>query len=179
MYVYINGYGAPRDPLNDDNLGRYLGQVLKHLEGHPDTNNELFLAGGYTNREDLSEAEAMHRWLKNYGLPNSVSVHLIDTTTTARDNILEFRKRVDDVPVLIFCEYSRQPTMRFFAQKLFSQPLVQGIKFDEPSLELTHRIKQHTVKLWLEQLAWHSKIIDALRKWLRKRHVAHARTQMR
>lgn len=179
MYVYINGYGAPRDPLRDGNLGRYLGQVLKHLEEHPDTSIDLFLAGGYTNREDLSEAEAMHQWLKNYGLPNNISVQLIDTTTTARDNMLEFRKRVGDVPVLIFCEYSRQPTMRFFAQKLFRQPLVQGIKFDEPSLKFTHRLKQMTVKLWLEELAWHSKTIDTLRKRLRERHVAHARAQMR
>ncbi len=179
MYAYINGYGASRDPLHDGNLGRYLEQVLEHLREHRDAGINLFLAGGYTNREDLSEAEAMHQWLKNYGLPNYVSVHLIDTTTTARDNMLEFRKRVNDVPVLIFCEYSRQPTMRFFAQKLFRQSLIQGLKFDKPSLKLAHRMKQQTVKLWLEKLAWHNKTIDALRNRLRERHVARVRAQMR
>ncbi|MBI4098820.1 MAG: YdcF family protein [Candidatus Magasanikbacteria bacterium] len=175
MKVYVNGYGAPKDPLCDGNLDRYLGQVLKYLEAYRDTNVDLFLVGGYTNRLDMSEAEAMKGWLMNRGLPSNVTIRLIDTTDTARDNMVEFKKRVGDVPVLIFCEFSRRPTMAFFAWKLFAEATVHGVRFDERSLRLAHRIKQLTTKLWLEQLAWHSKTIDVLRKWLRKRHVDRAR----
>lgn len=180
MYVFVNGYGAPLNPLEDDNFDQYLGNILKQLKEHCTYQCiNLYLAGGYTNRTDMSEAEAMHEWFAKHQLPVHTVIHLISKTDTARENMREFQKVVgSDTPVFVFCELSRKPTMEFFAKKFFKHYMVYGVKFDAASLTLTNCLKQYTIKLWLEQLAWHSKTVDNLRKWLRKRQVTRSRAAM-
>lgn len=175
MIILVNGYGAPLEPLMDENLHRYLTEVVSILEGSEDGENALYLAGGYTNRSDLSEAAAMSAWLKARELPKGTVIFLIETSTTARGNLTRLKDLVGNVPVTICCEYSRRLTMKFFAKKLFSQSVIRGIKFDEDSLRLDHLISRYTIKHWLEVLAWHSRIVDRFRRWLRKRHIARAR----
>lgn len=171
----MNGYGAPKDPLNDENLSRYLTQVIQQLKEHRDTRIDLYLAGGYTNRTDCSEAEAMQAWLLAHGVDDNVHLHLIDHTMSAADNMRAFKHLVGDVPVLVLCEQSRVPSMRFFANHLFSQNVVFGIAFDAASMSRTHRWKQSTVKVWIEALAWHLPPVDVLRRMLRDRHIRRAR----
>lgn len=176
-YIYVNGYGVPNDPLNDHNMHAYLMQVCRCIHAYGAKSTKLYLAGGFTNRTDLSEARAMLMWLKHNGSISGAEINLLEATTTARENMKYFRSLVGDVPVIILCEYSRRPTMQFFADMLFSVNDVRGVPFDKRSMSLAHRLKQWTTRLWLEKLAWHSSFFDALNRRLRARHVAQARLQ--
>ena len=180
IVCYVNGYGAT-DNLADGNYGRYLSSVIGYLRRtHPQDAIALYLSGGYTNRTDLTEAESMRRILEHQGIISGTDLTItrLETPYTAREGLQTLRERVGSATrVTIFCEYSRQWTMRFFARQLFARATVIGIPFDASSMKLAHRLKQIFFHLPLEAGAWHSAFIDRLRKQLRDRHVAKARSR--
>lgn len=173
--IFVNGYGATRNP-KDRNYTHYLDEVSRFIRRDPKTEFTVYLCGGYTNRIDLTEAECMRRIWELRGIPQNVSLVLIEKTTTARDNLQAVRLAGDE-PITVFCELSRKPTMWFLASRLFSSVQVVGIGFDEKSLAIGHRLKQLFLKFPLEALAYYSPLFDKLRVILRERHVADARRQ--
>lgn len=177
VHVFVNGYGAPKDPLTDGNYERYLEQVLWFLNNQSGMIH-LHLFGGFTNRTDLSEAAAMKLWFEHAGIPKSALVITHDRTTTARGNLIEFNRVVGDVPVVIFCEASREKTMRFFAGKLFSSFSIHGIPFDAKSLTPEALVEQRW-QYRLEYLAWYLPPVDVVCRIRRYRHVMRARAAMR
>ncbi|MBP9748745.1 hypothetical protein KBD18_00930 [Patescibacteria group bacterium] len=175
--VFVNGYGATKDS-RDRNYQAYLSAVRTFIWNKAgDGPHTLFLCGGHTNRDDLTEAETMRRWFEAHPLPRGVKVVLIDDTVDARNNICRMEKRLrPEQSVVIFCEYSRRRTMRFFAGRLFRHFEVRGIPFDQHSLRLEHRVMQALFHLPLEVLAWYVQPADDVRNWLRARHIRRARS---
>jgi len=175
--LYVNGYGAAG--TDDGNYNRYLSNVLDLVKSRPSYKFRVFLAGGLTNRTDLTEARAMLNWFEAKGKPDNAEFLMIEDTTTAKDNMVAFRKLVGDEPVAIFCEHSRRHTMRFFALSLFNQYKILPVKFDAKSLRTKHRLQQVLLKTPLEILAWYWKPADNLRLKFRARHVVKVRATER
>lgn len=155
--VSINGYGAPRDPLTDPNLHRYLTQVFGWLDVYDPRVREVFLCGGCTNRRDLSEAEAMQRWVALHSPAWLDRVRLIDTTQSVRENIERFAMEMSpQLQPVLFCEESRSRTVLWLARQFFRAPrpvIVIGVPFDERSLRWTHRLLQVLVHAPIERLS--------------------------
>ncbi len=172
-YVYANGYGATEN-IHDRNYTHYLIKVSHFIQEHPDKQFTVYLCGGYTNRKNLTEAACMHQIWTRLGIPPNVVLVLIEDTTTARDNLQAVRL-AGDVPITIFCELSRKPTMRFLASRFFSAAQIVGIGFDEKSLKIGHRLKQLFLHFPLEVLAYYCPLFDKIRLALRKRHIARVR----
>lgn len=185
--IYINGYGAPKNPTDDGNMKRYLGKVKEYIEAHPYTLFRLFLAGGFTNRLDLSEARAMQMWFEYYGLPENVlEVILLDKTTTARGNLVHYSNIVRagtihrNEPSIFFWEYSRRFQMKFFVRRLLNKGnfLFCNIPFDARSMKLRNRLKQYFWKFPLEVLSWYFPSVHKyISKPLHKRYVEKCRRE--
>lgn len=182
LVVYINGYGAPAEPLKDEQLDRYLRTVFarlrdSHLDGHI---RAIYACGGPTNRKDLSEAEAIRQWVAVNEPAWLDWVYLLDKTTTLRDNLVAFRDVLadDEYPVL-FCEYSRRYTAAMLARHFLGLPIaVEGIKFDPKALTLTHQLKQAVVNRFVEWASLRSTWAEGLRVKARREHVAREREKM-
>lgn len=182
MCVFINGYGAPAEPRRDPALEHYLRNVVAILNtilGREDCTFEIYFGGGYTNRLDKTEAAALQENWRIRSLDEELRnslCHLI-LGDTGRENLCLLRKEIGDVPVIIFCEYSRRFAMRFLTQRYFSEALVVGIRFDEPSLTPRHQLAQLLVRLPLEVVAWYWEPANKLRLWLRQGHVRRVRAR--
>lgn len=180
--VSINGYGAPVDPLHDGNLDRYLREVflcLNRVTFGPRV-RAVYLCGGYTNHPSLTEAEAIRQWIAVREPAWLDRVHLLDQTTTLRDNIIAFRDVLaDNEHPILFCEWSRRYTVEVLARHFLGQPIaVEGIKFDEASLSFKNQAKQLFVKLPVEWLSLHSSWVEGRRVKARREHVARERERM-
>jgi hypothetical protein len=199
--IYINGYGAPKDPVNDGNLSRYLGAVKSTVENFVESNSKygipnskydftLYLAGGFTNRTDLSEARAMQMWFEHHGLPKNVRrVILIEESTTGRDNLVLFTQTIEDPPMtyltLFFWEYSRRFQMEFLARHILAKMCTYhqayefiGVPFDARSMKLVNRAKEYLLKFPLLVLAWYFPFINKLVvRPIRERHIAKCRKE--
>lgn len=175
MKVCVLGYGAPKYPLYDGNNGHYLFAMLETLKHLKPTNVDLYLTGGYTTRLDLTEAEAMQIWLDHYRLPDHCKISLLDKGITAKENLISFKEAVSDVSVIIFCELSQKDVVNFLASKLFKKYIIYAIDFDERKRNLWHRLKQSTLRLWLEEAAWHSAQVERFRQWLKARQLQRLR----
>lgn len=180
--VFINGYGAPAEPRRDLALEHYLRSVvavLKTILSREDCTFEIYFGGGYTNRLDKTEAAALQ---ENWQV-RSLDENLRDSPChpilgdTGRENLCLLRKEIGDVPVIIFCEYSRRFAMRFLTRQYFSYALVVGIKFDASSLTPRHQLSQLLVRLPLEVAAWYWEPANKLRLWLRQGHVKRVRAR--
>lgn len=173
LALSVNGYGAPEDPINDGNLQRYLGGLFSTLDAHRLSGriDVIYLCGGRTNRPDLSEAEALKRWIVHYEPRFTTRVHLLDTTISAKENVRAFAHEVANVGLhpLLACEYSRWPTMEILARSFFMDPVtVLPIKFDAKSLRPKHQLKQLLVHAPVEFLSLKSGMVDA---WRHKRRM--------
>ncbi len=181
--VFVNGYGAPKDPLSDGNLCGYMCAISEYMDLHHDDVFTLYLAGGITNRKDMTEARAMKVWFDAHGLPANVTeVVLIEESTTARDNVALYSRKVDQgKPSVFFFEYSRRLQMIFLVKQYFNRHFHRlykfcGVKFDEPSMELRNRLKQYFLRFPLEVLSWYlPSVREKISKPLRARHIARAR----
>ncbi len=177
--VSINGYGAPRDPLTDGNLQRYLSQVFGWLDLHERRVREVFLCGGYTNRHDLSEAEAMRGWIAVHRPTWLDRVRLIDSTASVRENIVAFdAEMASGLHPVLFCERSRIWTVFWLAQCLFraDRPVTAaGVRFDERSLRFGHRLAQFFFHAPIERLSLAWPWLDRWRTRQRLRRIAQAR----
>ncbi len=176
MLIFVNGYGAT-DNVDDGNYCRYLGEVSTFIDSHQTEKCVVHLCGGYTNRLDLTEARAMLNWFVRRRDFSDVEYVLIEDTFTARDNMERMGSLVSEELLVIFCEYSRRFTMAFYASRLFKHYEIHGVKFDAKSLTFVHQIKQVTLKLPVEVLAWYFQSFDHLRLWLRNRHVMRVRAR--
>jgi hypothetical protein len=174
--VYVNGYGATDNP-DDRNYAAYLSAVRNYAWNTlGDGQHTIYLCGGHTNREDLTEAETMSRWFERNPLPQNVKIVLVDDTTDARGNICRVEALMEpEQDIVIFCEYSRRRTMAFFARRLFKRFEVRGVPFDQQSLRFKQQATQLLLQLPLEALAWYLPPFDAFRKKLRTRHIRRAR----
>ncbi len=177
--VSVNGYGAPRDPLTDGNLRRYLSQVFDWLDLHDRRVREVFLCGGYTNRHDLSEAEAMRGWVAVHRPTWLPRVRLIDTTASVRENIEAFNMAMaPGLHPVLFCERSRIWTVFWLAQCLFpaDRPVTAaGVRFDERSLRFAHRFAQFFFHAPIERLSLLWPWLDRWRVRRRLRRIGQAR----
>lgn len=186
MNIFVNGYGAPKDPKIDGNLTRYLGAVMEFIKSRPDDYFVIYLAGGYTNRKDMSEARAMLWWLRSHVLPNNVEkITLIEGSTTGRDNLRLYSEMVPHTePSVFFCERSREPHVKFFVKRFFPHSKKElftfiGVPFDAKSLKPTNRAKEYLFKYPLMVLSWYFPFIDKyIVKPIRNRHVAKCRKEM-
>ncbi len=176
--VYVNGYGAPFDPLTDGNLTRYLRCVVDWLDRHRDQVHKVVLCGGFTNRADLSEAEAMRRWIAKHAPQWVDSIWTIEDTLSVRENIQAFadlylvRERA-----VFFCERSRIWTVLCLARIKFKSPwivTVIGVPFDAQALKMSHRLRQmvHGLIEWVS-LWW--PWLDRQREERRHRNILRAR----
>jgi hypothetical protein len=176
IVVYVNGYGTPRDPQTDGNLGRYLPTVRDFARAH--SRAAIFLCGGLTNRTDLSEAAAMAQWFALHAEDLMPRIKLLEDGVSPHQNVTAFAQIAGFKHAVLFCEESRTPTMRFLAwYHLHGSSTVTGVPFDKRSLTLRHRLVQWTSKLGLEVLATYFPPVDRLRKKLREQHIAKARAR--
>lgn len=151
----INGYGTPLDPLQDKNLERYLTQVLRHVENHPDEGFFLYPCGGWTNDESISEAQAIGLWFSaQKNLPeNILGITLIEPTSKTammKENMITFRERSEyEHNKLYACEYSRRYSAHFLLPRVMSfceRPSlywefgVLPIVFDQSSMTEKHQL---------------------------------------
>lgn len=172
--LFVNGYGAA-EPY-DGNYNRYLGMVQKWIEQSSQPKLTVYLAGGYTNRPDLTEAQAMRQWFESrIMLKHGVEFVLISSTTTARDNLKECRRLAGDTPIIVFCEYTRRHVMRLLAKQYFRQAVIMGVAFDARSLELHRRFINGPVKYAVEWAALRWQWAERLRLSMRRGHVMRAR----
>ncbi len=177
--VSINGYGAPQDPPTDGNLCRYLERVFTWLDLHERRVREVFLCGGYTNRHDLSEAEALRDWIAAHR-PNWLArVQLVDTTASVSENIRAFAARMLPGPhAVLFCERSRLLTVFWLASAIFGSGhsvTVVGVRFDERSMGFIHRLTQLLIHAPIERLSLAWPWLDRWRSRLRLRRIGKAR----
>lgn len=175
--IYVNGYGATHD-LDDPNYHRYLGELIRllRIQDH-DEQITVYLCGGHTNRTDLTEARCMLNIIGRLGKPYGVDFVLIEESITTRDNLAEVYKRVGRIPLTVFCESTRRPTVRYLAKRLFPEVQMMPVTFDGRSLSLVNRLKQRYLKLPLEVASVHSPAFDILRSYLHERHLAKCRAQ--
>lgn len=180
IVVYINGYGAPVDILKDDGYYEYLSRAFDAVDAWGDRVRMIYLCGGCTNSEEVSEAEAMKAWVAHFAPQWVDRVRLIDDTTTVRENVRAFAKNADGArfPVF-FCEYSREWTVAALAavflpgDKLIT---TAGVRFSRKDLTSAAQLKQMFVNLplelaslrfpWAERMRarWRERVIDKARK---------------
>ena len=178
--VYINGYGAPIDILEDEGYCEYLSHAFDTINAWGDRVKMIYLCGGCTNSEEVSEAEAMKAWVAHFAPRWVGRVRLIEDTMTVRENIRAFAKNADGArfPVF-FCEYSREWTVAALAavflpgDKLIT---TAGVRFSKKDLTVGAQIKQMSVNLPLElaslrfssaewaRVCWREHVVDKARK---------------
>lgn len=179
VYVLVNGYGAPADPLTDGNYHRYLNAVFDFVDRYTTKEVTLILAGGFTNREDLSEADAMQMWFENNQLTKNVKVVILNHTVSARDNVRAAYSLLKDMPLHVFCEYSRRFIVECITMQFFSSYVMHPVAFDEVSMQRSHRVKQLFLHLPLEILACYFYFAERARLRLRLHHIMQARRRSR
>lgn len=177
--VYVNGYGAPLDPLTDGNLTRYLQCVVDWLDRHRDKVNKVVLCGGFTNRTDLSEAEAMRCWIVRHAPQWTDSVWTIEETLSVRENIQAFaelylvRERA-----VFFCERSRLWTVLCLVRHWFKPPWVVtviGVPFDARAMRIGHRLRQLFFHAPIEWVSLWWSWLDRWREERRHQNILRAR----
>ncbi|MBP7006304.1 hypothetical protein KBB27_04265 [Patescibacteria group bacterium] len=182
LAAYVNGYGVPADIATDGNYGEYLSSVFTALDALGSRVIVVYLCGGYTNRQNLSEAEAMMVWVEKNVPEWKDYVRLIENATTVRENVAEFAAKcwaANFSPVL-FCEYSREPTVAALAAVFFggSVPITTaGVRFSASDLTPRAQMKQVLVNLPVELLSLQ---FDAVERWRAKARaavIANARAQ--
>lgn len=168
LVVGVNGYGAPADPVNDPNLGRYLGFIANKCNDWLDRPVELHLLGGNTNRQSLTEARSMEMWFEAHGLPGNVRIVRHDHTTDLRGNCIALRNDTwADDDIIYFCEESRRFVTRYLVRRyLGPKAKVCDLGFDPASLRLSHRLMQRFPKLWME---WAAETLGGPFEWLRRK----------
>lgn len=181
-YITVLGYGAPADPATDGNLNRYLGRVAAFIRDLPEGSHcFVYLCGGRTNRQDLSEAAAMKQWFEAHrheycGLKGATFI-LLENVDSARDALVATLQECGAHRHLnIFCEWTRRRTVHLHARRLFPNRTVNPIGFDQKSFHWRNRCVQ-LVKLPLEAAAhrpgsWADRWV---KQPLRRRHLQRAR----
>lgn len=179
LYVYVNGYGAPADPLTDKNLQRYLSQVVRSVRRLdalvPIT--AFYLCGGKTNRPDLSEAEAMRQWFLVNAWDLRDRIRLIDQSIDAQNSLRQFSEKVPrGAAAIVFCEHSKRHVMRVLAVRLLPgrDVSVLGIKFDRASLAPSNKAVQ-LLRVPFELLSTYVRFVDTIRANRRAAAVLRAR----
>lgn len=175
--IYVNGYGATHD-LDDANYGIYLGELLRRLrKDNLGRDSTVYLCGGLTNRPDLTEARCMLNIIKHLAIPTSAKFVLIEESTNPRDSLRQVFRLTGRVPLSAFCEFTREPTVRYLARRLFPEVMTVPIAFDKRSLAIGNQLKQRLLKHPLEVAASHSSIFDAIRIKLREKHMKRCRSE--
>lgn len=180
MFFFINGYGAPQDPLNDSNYDMYLSQVQRFIVESGIKGGKLFLAGGYTNNPYLSEAQAMKMWFDENGWPPGIeTVRLLEETTTVIDNLMALAGYVFSTETgVFFFEHARRFHMRFLIGKFFTNNVCVPIKFDRNSSRLVSRLK-NVLRYFLTVVSWYVPLVDKyIQQPLRARHVQSAKDKL-
>ena len=182
LYVFVNGYGVPEDPLTDSNLRRYLSQVMRSVDRVDDVIpvTALYLCGGRTSRPDLSEAAAMRQWIVANAPEWRCRARLIEGSIDAQNSLRQFADMVPPgAPVLVFCEYSRRHVMRALAARLLPgrDVSVLGIAFDRASLTPSNQLVQ-LLRVPFEVLSLRVRLVDDLRANRRAAAVLRARRAM-
>jgi hypothetical protein len=152
--VYINGYGAPIDILKDKGYYEYLSRAFDAIDTWGDRVRMIYLCGGCTNSDEVSEAEAMKAWVARFAPQWVGRVRLIEDTMTVRENIRAFAKNSEGArfPVF-FCEYSREWTVAALAAVFLPGDkfiTTAGVRFSKKDLTVGAQLKQMFVNLPLE-----------------------------
>lgn len=188
--VFINGYGAPQDILKDNNYAIYLSSIKTFLFEQTEIQRcgfNLYLAGGFTNRTDMSEAQAMFNWFEKNGFPeNTQNVFVLEASTTARSNIEEMDRQIEKdefSETLFFCEYTRRFQTKFFVRNIFHNrkrdTRVLGVNFDKKSLQFLQYTKTIFLRFPLLVLSYYFPLVDEkIVKPARARHVKKCRKKM-
>lgn len=181
--VVIMGYGAPRDPITDGNLTRYLSAAFDHIEELRAEReiHQILFCGGRTNRPDMSEAEAMNAWMLAHRPEWSDEVQILSGGRDIEQNYANARPHIPEHhEVIVFCETSRVPTNRLYAwlaQRSVANGgewKVIGIPFDARSLRRRHRLLQLVVHPPIEALSQCFPSVALVKRFWRERRITKA-----
>lgn len=180
ILVLVNGYGAPAHPEEDSQLNLYLRAVVVAMEVMEDCGkspDRIFLAGGRTNRTDLSEACAMRRWFAANASKWVERLVLIDDTRDGQGNLRRFAQYVsEDDETMVFCSLERHAVMAALARRILKSRHVgtMGITLDRRRFGLVANLTRHA-GVSFEVLALRFATVNALRVMLRNREIIRAR----
>lgn len=192
IIIAINGYGVPQTPDEKEQLREYIHRCLEKVcQVHPQLERatlrecQYVFMGGNTNDTQRTEAEVLRRAVVHELGAGTVTAHLIDTTTFARDNIQELMlwlcmRAVKGQRTHIFCHTTRVATTEAFVSYFARQSrpgliAVHGVHFDggPPASQLHH---------WVETTALTPVIgapLEIVRLVARSWQIWHARRRTR
>lgn len=136
---FINGYGIPKDILEDGNYKRYLKECWEFIRAASDGRNiRLVLSGGFTNANFPRRTEAAE--MQRYLAARCEGYHdaLKDGETVIMDWPIDSREALEALrhfvgfrdELVIFCEHARQDWMRIMASLWFPSAFVMAVDFD-------------------------------------------------
>ena len=174
----VLGYGVAHNMYERKQV-TYLSFVLHHLRIGKHVFNKadttVYFGGGFTSAQNCSEAGSMLLWFSQQELQKQIGFEMVTGGITAREILVEFRSRVGDEPVTIFCEQSRRRQITFLAQRLFSTYEVVGVPFDAAALSRWQCFMRLVVYLPLEILTWYVPFLWKIRYRLHQHRLARIR----
>lgn len=174
----VLGYGVAHNMYERKQV-TYLSFVLHYLRIGKHVFNKtdatVYFGGGFTSTQNCSEAGSMLFWFSQQELQKQIEFEMVTGGITAREILVEFRNRVGDVAVTIFCEQSRRRQINFLAQRLFSAYEVVGVPFDAAALSRWQRFIRLVGYLPLEILTWYVPFLWKIRYRVRQHRLAHIR----
>lgn len=184
LIAFVNGYGAPPYPEEDRSLARYLRAAVAAMDAAEDRGDHVgrvYLAGGNTNRRDLSEAEAMRRWFAAHDPRWLPRIRLVEGGWSAQENLRAFagelrERESGDEAVAVFCAFSRVVVMRALSRRLLAGRETR--MYPIPLLGESMGVRALAVqfaRVPLEVLALRGGIAERVRRELRYRAILRAR----
>ncbi len=188
LIIAVNGYGAPRPSHIDEQLRRYVeGCIEKVLQIHTTFERnalrrcQFIFMGGYTNRTDRTEANALYDAFATALSTDCLRAHLIESTTFGRANIQELGAWIEDNAATrqymhVFCHSNRVAVTQEFVRKYINTPQrrftqVHGVNFNNAPPD-------GQLHFWIETTAMIPVLglpVELIRRVLRARRIHVAR----
>ena len=159
-------------PTSDDGLLQYLDAPRRYMrylrEAVPAMRFMLYQSGGQRGSDGVTVAESMRRWLLRHGLPDGVTLILIDGDMSPAAALAEFRRQTGDVDAVVYCEHTRRFITEARCRALFTRCQVRGVDFDQEALRWHNRLWRYTMGYALARLSDTSPDVALAREVLRE-----------